>query len=147
MQNVPLLLGAQCSRYSARVRSYLIKKDIAFVERVPTAWTFQVTIRRRFGDAAVPVLILPDGEWLADSELILDRLEAQHPRDPIQPPDPLHAFVACSKDGPSTEEIIKQLSGKIPSYMMPYEVVKLDSLPKTSTGKIDRVGLKSQEGN
>ena len=28
MQNVHLLLGAQCSRYSARVRSYLIKKRI-----------------------------------------------------------------------------------------------------------------------
>jgi len=59
----------------------------------------------------------------------------------------LHAFVACSKNGPSTEEIIKQLTSKIPSYMMPYEVIKLDSLPKTSTGKIDRVGLKAREGN
>lgn len=75
-------------------RSYLIKKDIAFVERVPTAWTYLVSIRRRFGDPAIPVLILPDGEWIADSELILDRLEALHPRDPIQPPDPLHAFFA-----------------------------------------------------
>jgi amino acid adenylation domain-containing protein len=59
----------------------------------------------------------------------------------------LHAFVACAQDGPSTEEIISQLTKKIPSYMMPYEVVKLDSLPKTSTGKIDRVGLKAREGN
>ena len=95
MQNVPLLLGAQCSRYSARVRSYLIKKDIPYVERVPTAWTFQVTIARRFGDPAVPVLITPEGEWIADSETILDRLEARHPKDSIQPPDPVHAFFAA----------------------------------------------------
>ncbi len=98
MPNVPVLLGAQCSRYSARVRSYLIKKRIAYVERVPTAWTFKVTIVRRFGDMAVPVLIMPDGEWIADSETILDRLEALHPQDPIQPPDPVHAFFAALAD-------------------------------------------------
>ena len=98
MQNVPLLLGAQCSRYSARVRSYLIKKGIAYVERVPTAWTYKVTIARRFGDAAVPVLITPEGEWIADSEIILDHLENRHPQDPIQPPDPVHAFFAALAD-------------------------------------------------
>jgi glutathione S-transferase len=87
MQNVPLLLGAQCSRYSARVRSYLVKKRIAYVERVPTLWTYNVTIARHFGDAAVPVLITPEGEWIADSEIILDRLEARPPQAPILPPD------------------------------------------------------------
>ena len=95
MQNVDLLLGAQCSRYSARVRSYLIKKRIPYVERVPTAWTYKVTIARRFGDAAVPVLVTPEGEWIADSEVIVDRLEARHPKEPIQPPDPVHAFFAA----------------------------------------------------
>ncbi len=103
MQNVPLLLGAQCSRYSARVRSYLIKKDIDYVERVPTAWTFKVTIRRRFGDPAVPVLVMPDGEWIADSEIILDRLEAKRPNDPIEPADPLHAFFALLADAWASE--------------------------------------------
>ena len=98
MQNVPLLLGAQCSRYSARVRSYLIKKGIAYVERVPTAWTYKVTIARRFGDASIPVLITPEGEWIADSEIILDRLEARYPQHPIQPPDPVHAFFAALAD-------------------------------------------------
>src|SRR5512137_688481 len=98
MQNVDLLLGAQCSRYSARVRSYLIKKGIPYVERVPTAWTYKVTIARRFGDASVPVLVTPEGEWIADSEVILDRLEARHPQEPIQPPDPVHAFFAALAD-------------------------------------------------
>ena len=92
MQNVHLLLGAQCSRYSARVRSYLIKKRIPYVERVPTAWTYKVTIPRRFGDAGVPVLVTPDGEWIADSEIIVDRLEARFPTETIVPPDPVHAF-------------------------------------------------------
>ena len=78
MQNVHMLLGAICSRY-ARVRSYLIKKRIAYVERVPTAWTYMVTIKRRFGDPSLPVIITPEGEWIADSEVILDRLEASLP--------------------------------------------------------------------
>ncbi len=98
MQNVPLLLGAQCSRYSARVRSYLIKKRIEYVERVPTIWTYNVAIARRFGDASVPVLITPEGEWIADSEIILDRLEARFPDEPILPPDPVHAFFATLAD-------------------------------------------------
>jgi glutathione S-transferase len=98
MQNVSLLLGAQCSRYSARVRSYLIKKRIAYVERVPTAWTFQVTIARRFGDPAIPVLITPEGEWIADSEIILDHFEALYPHDTIAPEDPVHAFFAALAD-------------------------------------------------
>lgn len=95
MHNVPLLLGAVCSRYSARVRSYLVKKGIQYVERVPTAWTYFVTIRRRFGDPAIPVVIMPGGEWVADSERILDAFEAQHPQHPIAPPDPVHAFFAA----------------------------------------------------
>ena len=98
MQKVDLLLGAQCSRYSARVRSYLIKKRIPYVERVPTGWTYGVTIARRFGDAAVPVLVTPEGEWVADSELILDRLEQRQPQDSIEPLDPVHAFFSALAD-------------------------------------------------
>ncbi len=56
----------------------------------------------------------------------------------------LHAFVACHPDGPTIEEIGKKLSAIIPSYMMPYDIVALDGLPKTSTGKIDRVILKER---
>ncbi len=54
----------------------------------------------------------------------------------------LHAFVSCKNGGPSQDEILQELKEKIPSYMMPYELIKLDYLPKTSTGKIDRVGLR-----
>lgn len=54
----------------------------------------------------------------------------------------LHAFVSCKNSGLSERRIIEELSGKIPSYMLPYEVIVLEILPKTSTGKIDRVGLR-----
>ncbi|MBX9690899.1 MAG: iturin A synthetase C, partial [Cyanobacteria bacterium] len=56
----------------------------------------------------------------------------------------LHAFVSCHPDGPTADEIGKQLSTIIPSYMMPYDIVSLDALPKTSTGKIDRVSLRER---
>ena len=89
MHKVPLLLGAQCSRYSARVRSYLIKKGIQYVERVPSLVTYKWTVARRFGDAQMPILINRDGEWIHDSSNILDRMEAMHPADPILPSDPV----------------------------------------------------------
>jgi glutathione S-transferase len=98
MQNAYLLLGARCSRYSARVRSYLIKKDVQYVERVPSAWTFRVSIVRRFGDAAVPVLVTPQGQWIADSTLILDHLETRFPENPILPADPVQALFATLCD-------------------------------------------------
>ena len=98
MHNVNLLLGAQCSRYSARVRSYLVKNGIQYVERTPSAWTFRVSIVRRFGDAALPVLVTPEGEWIADSTLILDHLERRHPQAPILPADPVHATFAMLAD-------------------------------------------------
>lgn len=94
MHNVPLLLGAQCSRYSARVRSCLIKKNLQYVERVPTLWTYKWVIARRFGDARIPTLILPDGEWLCDSWRIVERLEQMHPESSLLPADPVHATLA-----------------------------------------------------
>lgn len=56
----------------------------------------------------------------------------------------LHAFVSCSKDGPSAETIEAKLKEKIPAYMVPYEFIVQNGLPKTSTGKIDRVTLKEK---
>lgn len=57
----------------------------------------------------------------------------------------LHAFVYCRVDGPTGDEIMSQVSAKIPAYMVPYEIILTqEALPKTSTGKIDRVGLKQR---
>ncbi len=56
----------------------------------------------------------------------------------------LHAFISCRADGPSVEEIMISLTAKIPAYMVPYEIIRIDALPKTSTGKVDRVGLRQR---
>jgi amino acid adenylation domain-containing protein len=42
------------------------------------------------------------------------------------------------------EELISFLLTKIPTYMMPFKFIKKDILPKTSSGKIDRVVLSNE---
>jgi glutathione S-transferase len=103
VQNVHLLIGAQCSRYSARARSYLVKKGVPYVERVPTAWTFFVSIARRFGTGTIPVVIAPSGEWLVDSNLIIDRLEAERPAHPVAPSDGVQALFCALADAWGSE--------------------------------------------
>lgn len=56
----------------------------------------------------------------------------------------LHAFIVSSQNTLSKEMLEEELKEKLPSYMLPAEYILRRELPKTSTGKIDRVGL-SQE--
>jgi amino acid adenylation domain-containing protein len=50
-------------------------------------------------------------------------------------------YVTLKNQGVSLEEIQAFLTSKIPSYMVPYKFIQQPSLPKTSSGKIDRVKL------
>lgn len=57
----------------------------------------------------------------------------------------LHAFIAFSNDGQSGQNVdgLKQfVETKIPNYMVPFDFIAMDVLPKTATGKVDRVRLK-----
>lgn len=81
------------SWYSAKVRAYLQNKGIPFEEQRPTLKTFQHTIPARCaGAATVPVVVTPEGEWLQDSSVILDRLEERYPHAPILPTTPVQRF-------------------------------------------------------
>jgi glutathione S-transferase len=106
-----LLYGAQCSGYTARARSYLIKKNIAYVERVPSGWTYLVTVRRRFGQPTIPVLVTPAGEWVVDSNLIIDRLERDFPEYPVTPADPVQALASMLIDAWATEMWLPAIMG------------------------------------
>lgn len=50
------------------------------------------------------------------------------------------AFAATSSPVPS-EELLHKITAIVPPYMVPRRVIVMDSLPKNSNGKIDRVAL------
>lgn len=88
------LYSMQLSWYSAKVRPYLRFKGIPFEERNPTAWEYYVVIPRHCGHAVVPIVITPDGEWLQDSSVIIERLEERHPDRPVVPNTPRQRLAA-----------------------------------------------------
>jgi glutathione S-transferase len=90
-----ILLGWRVSWYTAKVRSYLQHRGIAHLERKPSLWTYKKRIPQHCGgDAAVPVLVTPEGEWWQDSTEIIARLESRFPSAPATPAGPLQRFAA-----------------------------------------------------
>jgi amino acid adenylation domain-containing protein len=53
-----------------------------------------------------------------------------------------HAFIQPSRADSSLDDIKAALAAKLPSYMMPRTFRTIAEFPKTSTAKIDRVGLR-----
>ena len=47
----------------------------------------------------------------------------------------------CSGARPSTDELRRRLSERLPAYMMPSAFVLMDQLPLTPNAKVDRAGL------
>jgi len=92
MRATYFLYSMQLSWYSAKVRPYLRFKGIPFEERNPTAWEYYVVIPRHCGHAVVPIVITPEGEWLQDSSVIIERLEERHPDKPVVPITPRQRF-------------------------------------------------------
>src|SRR5436190_6197317 len=61
------LYGWEVSYYTGKVRSYLRFKGIPYTEIAPTLFDYYVTLRRRTGVVAIPVMRTPEGEWWQDS--------------------------------------------------------------------------------
>ena len=84
---------------------------------------------------------------LAEIESITELAVIARPHDKYG--NTLHAFIVQDGEGLSPNQSldmdqIRDLLGKrLPSYMIPYEFLQAERLPKTSTGKVDRVGLRS----
>jgi len=87
-------IGVPLSLYSGKTRAYLLHKRIPFVERGSNLWEYGITIPRRTKAAAVPVVITPEGEYLQDTSVIIDRLEARFPQNPVLPATPILRFSA-----------------------------------------------------
>jgi glutathione S-transferase len=88
-----ILWGASWSLYTAKVRPYLIKKGIDYVEINPSHPHYIDSIMEKVGYFTVPVLETPDGEVIADSMEIMEYLELKYPDLPMLPADkPLAAL-------------------------------------------------------
>ena len=91
----PLILyGWQLSYYTAKVRSYLRYKRMPFDDRPVDLLTLAWRIKRKTGEVVMPVLVTPEGEWLQDSSVIIDRLDALQPEPSITPPTAVQRFVS-----------------------------------------------------
>ena len=88
------LHGWQASFFTGKVRSYLQFKGIPFVENAPTLFNYYVSLRRKTGVVAIPVLRTPQGQWLQDSSDIIDHLEAHVGAVPVLPATPVQRFAA-----------------------------------------------------
>lgn len=50
-------------------------------------------------------------------------------------------FVAADGQAPSIAELRKQMQARLPSYMMPTEIKRLEKMPTLTSGKVDRKSL------
>lgn len=89
-----ILWGASWSLYTAKVRPYLIKKGIAYVELNPSHPHYNEKILPHVGHFTVPVLETPDGEIIADSSEIMEFLEPRFPDLPMLPEDKVLSALA-----------------------------------------------------
>ena len=94
MTDTYTLYGWEVSYYTGKVRSYLRFKGIPYVETPPNLFNYYLTLRRRTGVVAIPVLRTPEGEWWQDSSDIIDRLESRFPLPSILPASPVQRFSA-----------------------------------------------------
>jgi glutathione S-transferase len=89
-----ILWGASWSLYTSKVRPYLIKKGIDYVEINPSHPEYNSRIIPAVGYFTVPVLETPDGEIIADSGKIMEYLEPKFPNPPMLPEDKSLAAIA-----------------------------------------------------
>jgi glutathione S-transferase len=89
-----ILWGASWSLYTAKVRPYLIKKGIEYVELNPSHPHYNEKIVPQVGEFTVPVLETPNGEIIADSTEIMEFLEPSYSHLPMLPEDNTLAALA-----------------------------------------------------
>jgi fatty-acyl-CoA synthase len=100
-------------------------------------------------------LVKSGGEWISSTDLenyVMDHpdvseaavIGAKHPKWDERP-----VVIAVRKEGRnvSKEDILNFLDGKIAKWWMPDDIIFVESLPHTSTGKLHKAVLRSKYGN
>ncbi len=98
-----ILWGTPHSLYTGKVRSYLIKKGLAFRELFPHHPRFNAEVVPALRMFVVPVVETPDGKLHQDSSDIIEELERRFPAAPMVPVTPLQRVVARLLDGYGSE--------------------------------------------
>ena len=79
------LYGAELSLYTGKARAYLRFKNIPFEEIFSSRSVYLNIIEPKTGVRFIPVLETPDGEFIQDTSVIMDSLEATFPERAILP--------------------------------------------------------------
>ncbi len=89
-----VLYGSYASYATAKSRSYLRKKGIPFVERLPASPRFREYVRPTSENHRIQQLEAPDGTVVQDTIAIYDYLEERFPEPAAYPPGPRQQLVA-----------------------------------------------------
>jgi fatty-acyl-CoA synthase len=97
-------------------------------------------------------VIKSGGEWI--STIDLENLAVGHPkvaeaaaisvRHPKWDERPLLVIVLRKGESASKEDILAFMQGKVPKWWMPDDVVFVDEIPHTATGKIQKITLRQR---
>ena len=97
-------------------------------------------------------VIKSGGEWISSIEI--ENLAVGHPKvaeaavigivHPKWDERPLLIVVAKDGENPSKDEILRYMEGKIAKWWMPDDVVFIDEIPHTATGKIQKLALREK---
>ncbi len=93
-----VLYGAYASFYTGKTRSYLRKKAIPFVERLPSHPRFRKHVSPAADSKRIPILEAPDGTIVQDTTEIFEYLERRHPAIPALPKGPRQRLAAYLVD-------------------------------------------------
>jgi glutathione S-transferase len=88
------LYGWHLSYFTGKAWCYLRYKQTPFVLKAVNMYTLTQRIPRKTGAAVMPVLVTPAGEWINDTSLIIDHIEAQTPDRPVHPATPVQRFAS-----------------------------------------------------
>ena len=89
------LYGAPLSLYTGKARSYLTFKQIPFEEVFSSRKVYQNIIEPKTGVRFIPVLETPEHEFVQDTAVIMDLLEARFPERAITPDTPKQKLVSA----------------------------------------------------
>lgn len=88
------LFGWHLSYFTGKALCYLNYKQVSYTLKPVNIHTLMRTIKKATGAAVMPVLRSQSGEWIQDTSIIIDRIEAEYPNNPVLPGTPVQRFAS-----------------------------------------------------